>query len=417
MDAGGRLYRYKTGVYVPDGEELIARSVKHLLDRADKKGKWTSKMAKDVAEYIRADAPKLWPVPPLGIVNVANGLLDVEKKTLSAHTPDHLSTIQLPVNFGLKAKCPIWDAFIERVFPADAQMLAYELIAWLMIPYTQIQKAILLIGEGSNGKSTFLRAMIRFLGEWNISSLSLQKLEIDRFAPCRLIGKLANVCPDLPNTSLQTTSVFKAITGGDILIAEYKFRDSFDFKPFARLVFSANEVPPSSDKSDGFYRRLVIVPFEQTFKEDAEVGRRLDAWLAEPEELSGVLNKALEALPGVRAKGLTISESIKAAHSEYRKQSDPLAAWLDANTKDDPDGWVARARLYDAYAGDCRNEGRATMTQVAFGRRLRLLRRQLTDTQRTEDGKITWAIRESVWSMVGRTRITRFTRSPPLIRT
>ncbi len=97
--------------------------------------------------------------------------------------------------------------------------------------------------DGANGKSTYLRGVMAFIGKRNISAVILHKLENDRFSAARLIGKLANICPDLPGSDLTGTSVFKAITGGDPLMAEYKFKDSLEFAPYARMVFSANHRP------------------------------------------------------------------------------------------------------------------------------------------------------------------------------
>jgi putative DNA primase/helicase len=115
----------------------------------------------------------------------------------------------------------------------------------------------------------------------------------------RLVGKLANICPDLPSTDLTGTSVFESITGGDSLLAEPKFEESFEFVPYARLVFSANLPPKSQDASPAFFRRWLVAPFEKTFQVGAAgtIPRAdLDAMLADPAELSGVLNKALLAL-------------------------------------------------------------------------------------------------------------------------
>lgn len=389
-DEGGRLYRYCNGVYVPDGEEFIISRVKEILVDIGLSSKWTSRKANEVVEYLRADAPWLWTEPPLDVINVANGLVRIADLQLLPHSPTHFSAIQLPVIFDPTATCPAWDKFIAEVFPPDAQQLPFELIAWLMVPYRDIQKAILLLGEGRNGKSTFLRAVTRFLGKQNISSISLHKLESDRFATARLIGKLANICPDLPNTKLETTSVFKAITGGDLVMGELKFRDSFEFCPFARLIFAANALPHSMDASEGFYRRVVIVPFDRTFDESPDVGRLLDAALSDPKELSGVFNRALAALPAVLKRGISISESMEAAHAEYRASTDPLAAWLDSETVEDPDGWIAKSALYGAYMDDCRAGGRLPVTQASFGRGLKRLRKEITDAQRKHQGKVVW---------------------------
>jgi putative DNA primase/helicase len=175
--------------------------------------KWTSHKSEEVVKYLTVDAPMLWERPPGDQVNLLNGLLAVNTRTLSPHSADFLSPIQLPVKFDAAARCPMWDKFIGEVFPSDSETIAWEIPAWLMTPDTSIQKAILLMGDGANGKSTYLRAVLAFIGKHNTAAVSLHKLENDRFSASRLIGRLANICPDLPGTDLTSTSVFKAITG------------------------------------------------------------------------------------------------------------------------------------------------------------------------------------------------------------
>lgn len=87
-----------------------------------------------------------------------------------------------------------------------------------------------------------------------------------------MVGKLANICPDLPSKHLEETSIFKQITGGDTVSAEYKFKDSFDYVPFARLVFSANEPPRSDDAGYAFTQRWVVVPFLRTSEPSERTG-------------------------------------------------------------------------------------------------------------------------------------------------
>jgi putative DNA primase/helicase len=261
-----------------------------------------------------------------------------------------------------------------------------------MTPYTSIQKAILLLGEGANGKSTYLAAVNAFLGRGNVSGLSLHKLESDRFACSRLVGKLANICPDLPSADLAGTSIFKAITGGDTLVAEYKFKDSFEFVPYSRLIFSANQPPRSKDATYAFFRRWIVVPFLRTFEESEQIPRQiLDAKLADPKELSGVLNKALGVLPRLRSKGIIESDSMRASWAEFREITDPLAVWLENWIDADPDGFTTKADLLNAYSADCREAGHSAPTKQAFGRAIGRLRPDLAEGQRTVDGKLEWA--------------------------
>ena len=145
--------------------------------------------------------------------------------------------------------------------------LAWEILGDLLTPDRSVQKAICLLGEGGNGKSVFLDLATHFVGAENVCHLSLQRLEADRFSAARLYGKLANICTDLPGERLSSSAMFKAITGCDRITAEVKYRDSFEFTPFARLLFSANRLPASSDASQAFFDRWLIVPFANRFRQ------------------------------------------------------------------------------------------------------------------------------------------------------
>jgi P4 family phage/plasmid primase-like protien len=391
QDAGGKLYRYSGGVYKQHAERYIRRRVKEILEDLEASEKWSSHRANEVVEYIRADAPELWERPPLNEVNVLNGIVDVETKRLREHDPDFMSPVQIPVMYDPAATCPAWEQFVSETFPEDAQDLAFEMPADVITPSRSVQKSILLIGEGSNGKSTYLRALTAFVGRPNTAGVSLHKLESDRFATARLIGKLANICPDLPSTHLTETSAFKAITGGDDLGAEYKYREAFEFRPYCRLVFSANHVPRSGDASHAFFRRWLVVPFERTFEPAEQLPREeLDAKLSDPKELSGVLNRALDVLPRVRQEGFTESPSMREAWEEFRAMTDPVTVWLQQNTTEAAEAFVPKDALATAYNKFCDKAGRPGMNKKGFGRAVKRSFPHIEDGQRSVAGKMTW---------------------------
>ena len=387
-DVGGLLYVYEGGRYIPDGERIIGTEIKRILREFDASVKWSTHRVREVTAYIRTDAPELWSIPPADKINVLNGIIDLESGELLAHTPDFLSPVRIPVEFDASAECPAWDKFVDEVFPADSREIAYEIPGWLMVPDTSIQKAVLLTGEGGNGKSTYLTAVHAFIGEENTTNLSLHKIETDRFAASRLVGKLANICPDLPSDHLTSTSTFKAITGGDWIPAEYKYHGGFDFKPFARLVFSANNPPRSSDASYAFYRRWLVVPFDRTFDPSEQVPREvLDKRLADPKELSGVLNNALAALLRLRKTSeFSESESTDEALADFRITTDPFSVWLDRNTVDDPNATVGQNELRRAYNKFAEDTGKPGMQAQAFGRAITRARPDVQRSQRMYNG-------------------------------
>ena len=381
-DAGGQLYTFEGGCYRSNGEERIARQVKRLLELNGDTARWSSHRAREVSEYLRVDAPALWERPPSNVMNVTNGLLDVATGMLSPHSAVHLSPVQLPVAFDPAATCPLWESFTARVLPGDCLALAFEIIASAMRGDVSDQKAALAVGPGDNGKSTFLDAVIRFLGRENVSNLALQRLEADKFAVVRLLGKLANVCADLPSDHLVGTSTFKALTGGDRLTAERKFQGSFEFSPFARLLFSTNHYPTSKDASHAFFRRWLVIPFDAVLDPREKI-HNLVAQLTAPSELSGVLNRALAALPGmIQRGGFTQSESTQASLMEFREMTDPLAAWLDRFTVLSSDGMVSRKDLGISYNAASETASRPVMTAKAFCAAVRRLRPTVKDGQR-----------------------------------
>src|ERR1041384_6279582 len=352
-DRAGRLFLYTEGVYTPGAEFFLRQQVKRLLLLFDKPDRWNSNLARELIEYILLDAPELNPRPSDNLINLENGLLNIWTGQLLPHSPEMLSTIRIPVRYDPQAKCGLIEEFIGQVFPADSIGLAWEILGDLITPDRSIQKAIALVGEGGNGKGVFLQLAVNFMGPENVSHLTLQKLEADRFAPARLYGKLANVCSDLPSERLFGSAVFKAITGCDRITGEFKYQDSFEFVPFVRLLISANHLPLARDASKAFFDRWLIVPFNAVFRcTRREIPRStLDAALSAREELSGALNKILPELKRIRRAGrFSETATVVRQLNEFKDTADPLAQWLATETTSGPSALVSQERLHAAYA-------------------------------------------------------------------
>lgn len=391
VDAGNKVYRYSGGTYRSRGETYIKKSVKRLLIEWQLTEEWSPKIAENVIEWIRLDLPQLWDQPPTDVVNVANGLLNVTTRQLTPHSPDFLSPVQLNVTFDPNATCPHIEQFVREVFPADAGSTPWEIVGWLIVPDRNLQKAVLLTGDGLNGKSTWLTLTQTFLGSQNVSNLSLHEIEGDKFAAVRLVGKLANICSDLPASHLSSSSIFKKLTGDDHVSVQHKYGIPFDVKPFSRLLFSANHPPRSSDASDAFFRRWLVIPFDRVISNPIPA-ETMKARLHSPAELSGLLNKALDGLAIIKAQnGFSEPESIKQAHREFQSSTDPFAVWLEKYTIDDPDGSVAKKTLRASYAAECERRGQPAMTDAAFTRTLKKLRPKVEAKQRrAESGQREW---------------------------
>ena len=365
---GERLYVYRDGTYRPDGEADLRRRVAAELGDAWRKG-----YADETVALLRDSAPSLWERPPLDRINCRNGLLDLDTGRLEPHDPTFLSPVQIGAAFDPSATCPAIEQFVCEVLGDELVPLTYELAGYLAIPDPSLQVAVMLLGGGANGKSSLLNLYVALLGRANVSTLALHQLDEDRFACADLYGRLANVFADLDSRALRSSSIFKSITGGDAVRGERKFRSSFEFVPYARLLFSANEAPPTSDSSEAFFRRWLILPFERTFAPGERDPRLLDK-LTTPAALSGLLNAGLAALPALRARGaFTSTQRTHDAAERFRVDADSAAGFLAECCDVDPDGRVERPTLYGTYDAWCRENNRRALSRQRFNHRLREL--------------------------------------------
>jgi putative DNA primase/helicase len=385
-DAGNLLYIYQEGVYKAEAEQYIKRAVKNLLIAWDQSKRWSQHLVTEVIGWLAADVPILCDRPPFDLLNVRNGLLDLPSRTLKPHTPTFLSTVQLPVFYDPVADCPAWCAFLEKVLPPDVNEagLIWAILAQIMTADTDSHQAILFSGPGGNGKSVLCQAIHAFVGKQNVSTLNLDQITNERFAVANLYGKLANLCDDLAARHLADTSTFKRVVGGDPLMADRKHKELFQFSPFARLIFSSNEFPQSADASQGFYSRWALVPFPTDFRgQQGEVPRHiLDAQLAAPQELSGVLNRALAALPSVLGRRLPATESMLIAMAEFRGATDWVLIWLERMLVEHPTVAIEKKAIHQALILEAQRQKRAVISPTALYRQIRLHWPHVIETQR-----------------------------------
>jgi putative DNA primase/helicase len=409
-DRAGNIYTYSNGVYRRGGEKLIEQRVIGVLARRKASKQWTSHKGREAVAYIGLHCPALWDSPPSNLLNLENGLLDVKTHVLRPHRRDHFTTIQLPITFDPTAQSPAWDWFISEVFPADSHHIAYEIVALAMIPNRSLGRAVLLVGEGGNGKTTFLLALTSLLGgEENVSSLTLHQIESERFARAELFGKLANICADIPSDRLASTAMFKAITGGDHIMAEQKFRDPFMYRPFAKLIFSCNQPFTSHDDSLAFLQRWYVIPFDRAFRDTAaELPREeLVRMLTEPTERSGVLNKALVVLSQVSSRGLDVTPTMDVAAGQFHRATNWIASWINENTVVETGAIAVKREVIDACKTDAVRDGRPPVSDKAFGHTMRTVRLEIESAQRMVEGQLK-DVYVGLRLRVGRSALLRF---------
>ena len=345
-----RILYYDEGVYRKGGEQLIKQKVAEIWgDHAT---------AHDMNEIINiiqwstyTDRSEFDNMK----IALENCVLDLETFQVLNHSPEIKTIIKIPVYYDPDAKCPAIDKFLHEVLHPEDVPTIYELIGYCLYPRYHIHKAFMFVGDGSNGKSTLIELIKTFLGRENVVSIPLQKLEYDRFSLAQLYGKLANLYADLPDIALKSTGVFKMLTGGDPLSADVKFsREFINFTNTAKLIFSANKIPKTYDDTDAFFRRWVILNFPNKFEGDKRDENILQK-LTTKEELSGLLNKAIEGLKRLLSRGdFTTTRSTEEWREAYIRMSDPVGAFVMDMVEEDPLGTVTKDDLYNAFVEYCK---------------------------------------------------------------
>ncbi len=301
---------------------------------------------------------------------VANGVLDPETGEVGDWDSARLDTVRLPVRFDPEATCPRFTRFLRQVVSREDARVLQEGVGYCLLKAMPFHVAILLVADGDNGKSTFLGVLTAFLGRGNVSGETLQSLS-HRFATSSLVGKLANIAADLPAWPIRDAGIFKSLVGNDLIRAEQKHRDAFTFTNHAKLWFSANRVPRTEDESHAYFRRWRLVPFTRTFGPD-EADPHLLAKLTTPEELSGVLNWAVEGLRRLQEQGgFSDTPGVEAIRDAYVRLSDPVAAFVEDRVLVDPEAEETKDDLYQAYVDYVRGRGLIAFLDSVFAKHLK----------------------------------------------
>jgi putative DNA primase/helicase len=231
--------------------------------------------------------------------------------------------------YALKAKCPNILKFLEKVLHPEDTNTAMEIIGYCLYKNNKYEKAVMLVGPGSNGKGVFIKLIESFVGLDNTSHVPLQDLDKDKFAVADLYCKMVNTFADLKSEKLSSTGMFKTLVSGDTIRGQRKYGHPFSFRNYAKLIFSANKIPDSDDKSHAYYRRWLILPFEKVFEGKEIKDTKLIDKLTIPEELSGLLNLALIALRQLHKDGGFKDVSLEEIRKEYDENANTVKAFLD----------------------------------------------------------------------------------------
>jgi putative DNA primase/helicase len=224
-------------------------------------------------------------------VNLRNGIFDLNTRTLSPHTKNLKSTIQLPFAYDPNATCSVFDNFLNDIFDGNKETIDYILkyICYLLLPTYAFQKVLVWIGSGRNGKGTLANIITNLLGPDNVSNQSIHDLADNQFSAIHLRGKLVNFSSELKTKDIELDMI-KQLSGGDWISARELYKNAVKFQNIARLIIQANELPRFSEVGNAVTERFEFINFPKQFN-----GNNADTRLSDKLnlELSGIFNRVI----------------------------------------------------------------------------------------------------------------------------
>lgn len=382
------IYNPEKGIYEPNGAKTLREMIKNIL-----RGLYREHFALAVINDITASTyvERKDFHNPSHLIPFQNGLVDVSEypPKLLPHNPKYFVTGVLGASFDWNAEEPkVFLKFLEEILPKIIDRLQIqEGVGNSLTTSHEYMIIFFLYGEGYNGKTTLLNVLKALLGEKNYSKASLWQLAYGRWYVAELYRKLANIYGDIGLKELKHTGAIKILTGEDTAYGEKKYQNPFPFTNYAKPWFSGNMVPYVYDDTDAFFRRWIIVIFQQKFPLGApQTNPNIISKLTTPEELSKIAKWALEGYYRLRKqKTFTNLKTVEERRKQWKELSEPLSVFL-ANCIVVGD-WVTKEDFYLSFKEFCIKKGFRAISKSLVGRKMKELGYEECSMRKEPQGK------------------------------
>jgi len=362
---------YEEGVYKTGGENKIKKQIEYLTDHRAKHHD-VNEVVGHIQRQTFCDRDIFIQEPYL--ICVGNGILNILNLKLEPHSPKIPFTQKIEWDYKPEADCPNIKQFLKEVLKSGDIKIVEEHLGYTLYRGYFVKKALICVGGGNTGKTTFLNLNVAFIGEQNISSVSLHRLLYDKFAGASLYNKLLNIYDDLSFKDINATGEFKIVTGGGYVSAEKKFGDQFQFKNHAKLLFATNKISSVKDTDDeAYFDRWIILFFNNVFdSNNSKTNNHILKELITPEEMSGLLNLAIIGLKRLlKNQKFSYDKTAEENKNIMEKNSNSTSAFIQDCLIENVGGWVSKQDLYTFFCEYLKKEGLGRITIEKFGRSIK----------------------------------------------
>lgn len=363
------MYQPDEGIWTMN-ENDVARLIAIIQPNA------STKQIGDISNQIRLKAEKRSVDTERYLVPCKNGIYNTKTKTLEAFSPNYVFLSKLVTDYNPTIEMPVlngWtpESFIKELSNNDTEIetLLYQVINDAVHPNYSRKKAIWLYGSGSNGKSTYQDVIKNIVGNDCYSTLKFNEFS-ERFRLHSLIGKSVNIGDDVnAGVRVDDSSNFNSIVTHDSVTIEEKYKSPYHTTLYCTLIQSTNEMPTIRNKTNGTYRRMLIVPFENQFEDTPENWEIKENYIKSKEVLEWILAKALS----MDFEQFINPNASKALLEEYKADNDAILAFK----QDVFDVFVENgvqtipvATLYEVYKAWCKRNNITAIRDRKFNKEL-----------------------------------------------
>jgi putative DNA primase/helicase len=350
------IYYFKDGVY-----EKAETMIKGLAE------KWlgeegSSHFIEEILGHIRRNSyvkRSEFNKPGL-LIPVQNGLLNLKTLKLEPFDKNKIFTYKINAVYDESKKSLKFLKFIDEVLDPEDKPIIQEYSGYCLLNAMPYHRMLWLVGVGRNGKTSYVNTLTALFGPENCSELGIEELDGNhRFSMSLLYGKMINVSSEPSVTKMLQTPLLKKATGDDWIDAEVKNKQNrIKFKNTAKFFVLGNRYPRVNDNTLAFWARIIIVRFPNTYIGTSVIPQIETTWTKDPEEMSGILNWALEGLHRLLMNNdFTVSKSSEETILEFQKASDTTLAFLNECCEHANDGLYIKADLYELYKEYCDASG------------------------------------------------------------
>ena len=384
----GHFYLYQNGVY-RKSENEITMIIKKITN-----GAFSTHLLREIKASLQAET--FFESHMLGLasdyLNVKNGLFNLKSMELVDHQDAYHTIIQIPCDYLPEVNCEEWISFLTEVLGDEPEKIdiLQEFFGYCLTPLTNQEKALILLGDGSNGKSVVLNVLEGLIGFENRAAVPLELFKNPHYL-AELFGRMVNISTETNTKTQVYEATFKQLVSGETISADQKYGHPFTFKNTCKLIFAFNEFPRVDDKTDAYYRRIIPILFAKQIPESQQ-NKDLSRELLQ--EKSGILNWALKGLKRLqRQKGFSKSKSVNDLIADYRRDNNNVIGFFDDSCELSIDSICPKGDLYQKYRNYCAVNGFQPLSDKRFGKQLKKHSHAVTDDYGTDNIKLWRGIR------------------------